>query len=122
METFEITDEMFGREELTAADVAMFMEPVGYEAGESVGPKFSSVAAWALWRWSLDSGQDETSGESQYGNGWHALFRDERAVLHENDQAFVNAWRVPEGKDIETEWSQIEAGAVYEDDCDCGEC
>lgn len=78
--------------------------------------KFDSAAAETLWEWSLDSSQDETSGEAQYGNGWHALFKDERAILQTVNSGAVYAWTVDASEDLDAAWAAIEAGAVYEDD------
>jgi hypothetical protein len=116
---YTLTDEHFSRDVITSADITLAADDgydVPYEPGERVGPKFDSVATLFLWSWSLDSGQDEDCGESEYGNGWHALFRSERAVLHTNGQGFVYAWRIEPGKDVDTYWAEIESGAVYADD------
>lgn len=86
-----------------------------YEEYDNVRPKFESVGAMILWQWSLDSSQDEDCGDAQRGNGWHALFRSERAVLHTDSAGFVSAWRIEDVKDIDTVWEEIEAGAVYPD-------
>lgn len=87
------------------------------DSGEwCTGPKFSSAAAEILHAWSLDSSQDEESGTSEYGNGWHALFRDSRAILHTNSQGFVSAWMVPDSENLDTVWEEIESGSVYPDD------
>lgn len=117
----ELTADHFGRDVVTGADIAWLASDEGgghdlpYEAGERVGPKFDSVAALILWQWSLESGQDDDCGDAQYGNGWHALFRDERAILHTGNSGFVTAWRVENGRDLDQEWAEIEKGAVYPD-------
>ncbi len=80
--------------------------------------KFSSAAAELLWSWSLDSSQDEDCGDAQLGNGWHALFRSERAVLHTGNSGFVSAWRIEDGADVDAYWAEIEKGARYMDDWD----
>lgn len=87
-----------------------------YEDGDSVKPKFDSVAAAIMFSWSLDSGQDEDCGDAQTGNGWHALFRSERAILHTDNLGFVSAWRTDAGFDIDEVWESIEKGARYMDD------
>ena len=87
-----------------------------YEPYDSVRSKFDSVAAAIMYDWSLGSGQDEDCGDAQYGNGWHALFREERAILHTDGHGFVSAWRLEDGTDIDTAWSEIEKSAVYETD------
>lgn len=89
------------------------------DAGESCsGPKFDTAAAEILWLWSLGSGQDEDCGDAQYGDGWHALFRAERAVLHTDSRGFVSAWRVPESEDLDKVWEEIESRAAHpEDEC-----
>lgn len=125
-----LTQDHFDRTVVTGDDIVFMASEEGgsqdipYEAGERVGPKFDSVAAMMLWQWSLESGQDEDCGDAQYGNGWHALFREERAVLHTGSSGFVTAWRVEDGRDLDQEWAEIEKGAVYPDDegeCSCGE-
>jgi hypothetical protein len=87
-----------------------------YEPLDSVRPKFDSVAAAIMHTWTLTSDQDESSGDAQYGNGWHALFRDERAILHTDNSGFVSAWRIEDGRDVDEYWEEIEGGAVYPDD------
>lgn len=113
-----LSDELFGR------DVVREGDPVGdavwpQVAGESVRPKYDSVAAAILWSRSLGSCQDDDCGDAQYGNGWHALFGAERAVLHTDSQGFVSAWRVPSGTDLDAYWAGVEAGAVYSDEVEC---
>jgi hypothetical protein len=112
----ELTADHFSREGITDADLELCPALAdGYVHGDDVRPKFDSVAAAILWQWSLDSGQNEDCGDAQYGNGWHALFRDERAILHTGNSGFVSAWRVDPDKDLDAEWAEIEAGAVTED-------
>jgi hypothetical protein len=112
---FELSADLFGRSDVREGDpVPDFGWP--YAAGESAGPKFDSVAAAIMWTWSLDSTQDEDCGDAQYGNGWHALFRSERAVLHTGNAGFVSAWRIEAHEDVDAVWAEIEAGAVYPDD------
>lgn len=138
--SYEITDDMlsrssvgseeelilaFGTKEVTGesgnatGERGEVVDECPYEIHDSVRPKFDSVGAMILWQWSLDSSYDEDCGESQYGNGWHALFRSERAVLHTDSAGFVSARRVEVGKDLDTVWGEIEAGAVYSDDVEC---
>lgn len=121
----DLTQDHFDRT-IVAGDDIVFMasedggsHDIPYAAGDSVAPKFDSVAAMMLWQWSLDSGQDEDCGDAQYGNGWHALFRSEGAILHTDSQGFVSAWRVQDGEDLDTVWAKIEHGAVYEDGGEC---
>jgi hypothetical protein len=57
-------------------------------------------------------------GDAQVGNGWHALFRSERAILHVENSGFVSAWRIDDTADIDDVWDQIEKGACYFDDDD----
>jgi hypothetical protein len=119
-----LSDDHYGRDVITGADIAlMASEDAGshdlpYEAGERVGPKFNSVAALMLWQWSLESGQDDECGDAQYGNGWHALFRDERAVLHADGVGRVSAWTIDAREDLDKAWAGIQRGAVTEDDPD----
>lgn len=82
-------------------------------------PKFDSAAAESLFMWSLEFGSDEESGTSDYGNGWHGLFREERAIVSVDSQGFVSAWRIPGPEDLEAAWEEIQSGAVYPDD-ECG--
>lgn len=113
----DLTADHFSREDITDDDLVLCPElRDGYVHGDTVSPKFDSVAALILWQWSLDSSQDEECGDAQYGNGWHALFRDERAILHTNSSGFVTAWRLDDGADIDAEWAKAEEGAVTEMD------
>lgn len=112
----ELTDALFDRSIIAKGDPVPGDEMWPYEEFDDVKPKFDSVAAAIMWAWSMDSGQDEDCGDAQLGNGWHALFRDERAILHTDSSGFVSAWRIENGKDVDTEWEEIEKGAVYMDD------
>lgn len=87
-----------------------------YESGDSVRPKFDSVAAAIMWTWSLVSAQDDDCGDAQLGNGWHARFDDERAILRTDDSGFVTAWRIDDNADMDDVWAVIERGARYMDD------
>lgn len=110
--TYDLHDDLFGRHVVFAGDPVDIDMPYGEL--DSVRPKFDSVAAAILYYWSLGSSQDEDCGDAQYGNGWHALFRSERAVLHTDNSGFVTAWRLPDDADTTECWARIEAGAVYE--------
>lgn len=113
--TYELPDELFTRTEVMEGDpYPAFNWP--YVPGDSVGPKCDSVATAILWVWSLDSTHDDDSGYAEYGNGWHALFRDERTILQTVNSGAAYSWRVPDNEDIDAEWAKIEAGAVYPDD------
>jgi hypothetical protein len=120
MTEYEWPDELFARHVVNAGDPVP-TDGWPYDEYDSVRPKFDSVAAAIMWTWSLDSSQDEDCGDAQYGNGWHALFRDERAILHTNSTGFVSAWRVEDGKNLDEVWAEIERGAVYPDGPDDGE-
>lgn len=110
-------DELFARSIVYAGDpVPDYGWP--YNEYDKVRPKFDNVAAAILHTWSLDSGQNDECGDAQYGNGWHARFNDERAILHTDNSGFVAAWRIPDDADMDDEWAKIEAGAVTEDDDD----
>ena len=112
MSDYELSDELFTRHVVQPGDPVTEYMP--YESYASVWFKFESVAAAIMWDWSMDSGQDEESGDAQYGNGWHALFRSERAILHADNSGFVSAWRVQDELNIDALWEAIEKGAVYD--------
>jgi hypothetical protein len=116
MDGYELSDALFGRSVVCDGDPTGADGCWAYLPGDDVGPKFDSVAAAIMWTWSLDSTQDEDCGDAQLGNGWHALFRDERAILHTGNSGFVSAWRIENGKDVDTVWAEIEQGARYMDD------
>ncbi len=119
MADYEWPDGLFGRSVVHPGDpVPSYGWP--YDEYDDVRPKFDSVAAAVMWVWSLDSTQDADCGDAQYGNGWHALFRDERTILHTGNSGFVSAWRIEDGQDVDTVWAEIEAGAVYPDDDEQG--
>lgn len=113
---YELTGTLFERAVVDESDPVPADVGWPYEPGDSVRPKFDSVAAAIMHVWSLDSSQDEDCGDAQYGNGWHALFRSERAILHTDNSAYVSAWRIDDAVDIDAEWERIESGAVYEGD------
>lgn len=119
MSSYEITDDMLGRPHISEDDVARFPEEfknLPYEAYDSTKEKFDTVGALIAHHWTLDSSQDEDCGTVGYGNDWHALFRSERLVLRTSNSGFVTAWRIPDDRDVDEYWSEIEAGAVYETD------
>lgn len=116
----QLSDEQFQRAIVLDTDNNWDPSVLPYEPGDTVRPKFDSVAAAIMWHWSLDSGQDEDCGDAQYGNGWHALFRSERAILHTGNSGFVTGWRIDDNADIDDTWAEIESGAVYEDDAPWG--
>jgi hypothetical protein len=117
MSDYELSDELFGRAVVMDGDPVPDGWP--YEAHDDVRPKFDSVAAAIMWTWSLDSTQDADCGDAQLGNGWHARFDSERAILHTGNSGFVSAWRIEDGRDMDDVWSEIEAGARYMDDVEC---
>lgn len=114
MSEYELSDELFARSVVHPDDPMPDGTP--YEEYDDVRPKFESVAAAIMHMWSLESFQDEDCGDAQLGNGWHALFRSERAILHTDNGGFVSAWRIPDDADVDTVWEEIEKGAVYESD------
>jgi hypothetical protein len=118
-DTYQLTDEMFARHTVAASDLTFDPSVLPYVEHDDVRPKFDSVAAAIAWTWSLDSGHDEDCGDAQLGNGWHALFRSERTILHTDNSGFVTAWRIEDGKDIDETWAEIEKGARYMDDAGC---
>lgn len=120
MSEYEWPDELFARHIVSEGDPVP-TDGFPYGPYDSVRPKFGSVAAAIMWTWSLDSSQDADCGDAQYGNGWHALFRSERAILHTDSAGFVSAWRIEDGKDVDAVWAEIERGAVYPDDPDTEE-
>jgi len=130
MNQYEITDDMLSRDVLHADDLKLLPEdmrgsatnPGGYFELESVTPKYKSVGALIAWVWSLDTGQDEDAGDAQYGNGWNALFRSERLILNEDNDAYLRAYRITEGQDVDEAWAEIEKGAVYPDQCNNPDC
>jgi hypothetical protein len=87
---------------------------------ETLKPKFDSVAAFKLWRFSLDSGQDEDHGNAVDWHRWSALFRDvtgegtepvkgqPAAILHTNAQGFVSAEWYADGDKAEKVWADLE--------------
>jgi hypothetical protein len=79
--------------------------------------KFDTAAAATLWEWSLDQ-QPDTCGDAQLGNGWHAFFPDDRAILQTVNSGAVFAWTLPEDQDWDAARAEIEAGAQYMDDDD----
>lgn len=117
MSEYELPDDLFARSVVHPDDPMPDGAP--YEEYDSVKTKFDSVAAAIMWHWFLESGHDEESGDAQLGNGWHALFRSERAILHTDNSGSVSAWRIPDDADVDTAWEEIEKGAVYEDDVMC---
>jgi hypothetical protein len=96
--------------------------------GESLRPKFDSVAAFKLHQWSLDSGQSEDHGSAIDWHRWSAIFRNvtdsdsshkseqPAAMLHTNPQGFVTAEWYSDGVGAEEVWaSLVKEWEEYED-------
>lgn len=114
---FELTDEQFTRHYIAPDDMEAHGESLGgrYYVAESVQPKYNCVAAAIMDSWTSIGSQDADCGTCDLGNGWHALFVGERAILHADSAGFVTAWRLDAGDDIDQEWEKIEAKARYDD-------
>lgn len=74
----------------------------------SESEKFSNFFAQELWDASLDSGQDETLGESDTF-GWFALFKSDHAILHTGSQGFVSVDVLDSEQEAVEKWAKIEA-------------
>ena len=123
---YQLPDSMFERSVIFEGDAVPAPEyGWPYETGDNVKPKFDTVAAAVLHNWSMTSDQNDDCGDAQLGNGWHARFDSERAILREDSARFVSAWRIPDTADMDDMWAKIEAGARYMDDPtwgDPGDC
>lgn len=120
--TYSLTDEMFTRTHLRASDYSdeLLSEDVmhAYTPGDSVEPKYGSVAAFILDHWEgLDprGAEYRQAGVTSYGNGYNSLFEGERALYHADDQGFVSARRLTDDEDMDKTWAAIEAEAADED-------
>lgn len=100
----------------TLADI----DPMDRVERELLRPKFDSVAAFKLYRHSLDGGQDEDHGNAVDWHRWSAIFRDvtgsgsshppERptAMLHNDSQGFISAEWYGNGSAAEEVWAALE--------------
>lgn len=52
-------------------------------------------------------GADEECGSVQE-NGWHGLFREDKAILHEDTQGFVTVDSYDSDEDMEEAWASIQ--------------
>ena len=87
--------------------------------GEYLRPKFDSVAAFKLWRYTMDSGQDEDHGNAVDWHRWSALFRNvtdsdspnkseqPAAMVHTDSQGFVSAEWYGDGNAAEEVWTSL---------------
>lgn len=83
-------------------------------------PKFASVAAYKLYRWTLDSNQSEDHGNAVDWYRWSAIFRNvtdsdsphlseqPAAILHTDPQGFVSAEWYGDGNAAEEVWAALE--------------
>lgn len=86
---------------------------------EYLRPKFDSVAAFKLHRFTLDSGESESHGNAIDWHRWSALFRNvtdsdsprlaeqPAAMLHADPQGFVSAEWYGDGNGAEEVWSSL---------------
>jgi hypothetical protein len=117
-ESVEWTDVVTGKlpEGKTLADI----DPEDQVIRESLRPKFDSVGAFKLWRFSLSSGQDDGHGNAVDWHRWSAIFRNvtdsdssrkseqPAAILHTNSQGFVTAEWYGDGNAAEEVWVSLE--------------
>lgn len=116
---YDLTDEMFQRTHLRATDYSEELLPQdvmhGYTPGDNVEPKYNSVAAFIADHWDHHGPGIRQAGCTSFGNGYNALFEDERTLYHADDQGFVSARRLDDDEDMDKTWSEIEAAAVDSD-------
>ncbi|MCP9209559.1 hypothetical protein [Streptomyces cucumeris] len=86
---------------------------------ESLKPKYDSVAAFKLHRFSTDFGSDEDHGDAVDWHRWSALFRNvtgsgskhkseqPAAMLHVDSQGFVTAEWYGDGNAAEEVWASL---------------
>lgn len=78
------------------------------EEADYVPSKFGSLKTEILWHLSLDSYQDEETGESD-SFGWYALFQEFSSILYTNSQGFVSSVEYPTREALMEEWNGIES-------------
>ncbi|MEV1010782.1 hypothetical protein [Streptomyces sp. NPDC049881] len=89
-------------------------------------PECGSAAAEILSLWTVHALQDDECGTVNLGNGWHALFRRERAVLRNigavldidlygdiGSQRSLCAFRFGSEAELDEAWLRFRAGAAY---------
>lgn len=96
------------------------VDPMDRVVRESLRPKFDSVAAFKLHRWSLDSGHSEEHGNAVDWHRWSAIFRNvtdadsprkseqPAAILTTDSQGFVSAAWYGDGNAAEADWEALE--------------
>lgn len=115
-----LTEADFGPVDWEDTVTASKVDPVAPITRETLRPKFDSVAAFKLWTWSLDSGQDADHGNAVDWHRWSALFRNvtgsdsphkseqPAAMLHTTSQGFVSAEWYGDGNAAEADWEALE--------------
>jgi hypothetical protein len=95
------------------------VEDFAWVESEYLQPKFDSVAAFKLHRWTLDSGQSEDHGNAVDWHRWSAIFRNvtdsgsprkseqPAAMLHVDSQGFVSAEWYSDGGAAEEVWASL---------------
>jgi hypothetical protein len=114
-----------GREIVTDLDVITEADFESADWGDSLDgsylrPKFESVAAYKLYRSTLDSGQDESHGNAVDWHRWSALFRNvtesdsphkseqPAAILSADSQGHITAEWYGDGNAAEEVWAALE--------------
>ena len=77
--------------------------------------KFDSAETEALYEVSLDGGPDEEIG-SVDEQGWYGLMREERCILHEDSQGFVDGTWFDTKDELEQAWAELCAELSEDDD------
>lgn len=114
-----LTEDDFGPIEWEDTVTAAEQDETAPIVGESLRPKFDSVAAFKLHQWSLDSGQSEDHGNAIDWHRWSAIFRNvtdsnspnkseqPAAILHTDPQGFVSAEWYGDGNAAEEVWNSL---------------
>lgn len=123
-----LTEADFGYFEWGDTVTAVKVDPDLPVIKESLRPKFDSIAAFKLYLWSLDGGQDEETGNAVDWDYWAAIFRDVTqsgssgksmppvAILVTDSQGSVSANWYGDGDAAELAWTELEkAYAEFED-------
>lgn len=83
--------------------------------------KFISPLAEELYSLTLDSSQDDQAGDAVSGNGWYALFLEEKAILAVDPMGFVGVAVLESEVDVKKAWNNIVTEATYghlDESCD----
>lgn len=82
--------------------------------------KYNNAASEVIYSWTMDSGQSDECGTTEYGGSWFALFRNPDASTHDGpvgvgvilcvtSSGAVAATRFTTEMELEEDWAKLQA-------------